>query len=70
MVTIMNTDNKSGLATILFIDEWNEIRRRQGKQKEAPYIIPESGVISIRFPLEYAGQPALIYAKKAARGGN
>lgn len=56
-----NTDYKypnSFSAYILDQDSWNEIKRREGKAAGTPYIVPEHGVISIRFPEEYRGKRA------------
>ena len=63
-----NTENVSkcfsGEAIVLFCDFWEEIKRVQGKDAGKPYIVPESGVISIRFPPEYIGKPVKVFTKK------
>lgn len=47
-------------AIILNQESWNEVLRREGKDAGTPYIVPEHGVISIRFPEEYRGKEAKV----------
>lgn len=42
-------------AIVLDQEGWDEILRREGKSAGVPYEVPESGVISIRFPKKYRG---------------
>lgn len=51
-------------ATVLFEEDWDEIVRSQGKKAGEPYVVPEHGVISIRVPEEFRGQPLRVFAAK------
>lgn len=44
----------------MWSDEWEE--KKKGKDED--YIIPESGVVGLRFPKEYAGRKIKIYTRK------
>lgn len=50
-------------ATVLFEDDWKEIRRVRGDNKGEVYTVPEHGMLSIRFPPECVGTPVKIFAK-------
>jgi len=52
--TTINKQTRSinGAAIILFFDKWIEILRVKGKDKDQPYVVPESGTITIRFPVK------------------
>lgn len=47
-------------AFILDQENWDEVRRREGKEAGIPYVVPEHGVISIRFPEKYRGKEAKV----------
>jgi len=53
-------------AYILNQDDWDEIRRREGKDAGEPYVVPstKNKVISIRFPEIYHDQEVLILVRK------
>lgn len=53
-------------AYILNQDDWEEIRRREGKSAGEPYVVPstKNKVISIRFPEIYQNQEVLILVRK------
>lgn len=51
-------------ATVLFDDDWEEIRRKRGEKKDEVYIVPDSMMISVRFPPRYIGQPVRFFAGK------
>jgi hypothetical protein len=53
---------RSGVAEILYNDEWEEVLRTRGKEKDQRYVVPENGgVIGIRFAPEDAGKVLRIF---------
>lgn len=42
----------SGAAIILFLNKWIEILRVKGENKDQPYTVPETGTLTIRFPVK------------------
>ncbi len=42
----------AGAAIILFLDRWYEMLRIKGKDKDQPYVVPENGTITLRFPVK------------------
>lgn len=44
--------NINGAAIILFFNKWIEILRVKGKDKDQPYIVPKTGVLTIRFSVK------------------
>jgi hypothetical protein len=64
-----NTDEskqkrKSGTVEHLYHDEWEEVLRTAGKNKEVPYIVPESLLIGIRFHEKDVGKNVRIFLEK------
>lgn len=52
-------------AYILDQNEWDEVRRKEGKDAGEPYIVPSKNrLISIRFPEIYKDQEVIVLVRK------
>jgi hypothetical protein len=55
---------RSGAAEIFYLDEWDEVLRTAGKDKDKPYVVTDSLLIGIRFREEDKGKQLRIFMEK------